>query len=103
MSTVASLQGFALTLFTIRLCSHSQLPLTQARAQYTHLVRLHVTLELIHLSLIAHPQLLGNGRDESFVVGDDDDTAVPARDRGYERVETLDIEVVSRLCAVYSR
>lgn len=38
-----------------------------------------------------------NSGDEALVVRDKDDTAIPDWECVYERVETLDIEVVSRL------
>ena len=42
--------------------------------------------------------LFRNGRNESLVVRDNDNTPVPILDRVHEGIETLDIEMVSRLC-----
>ena len=74
----------------------------------TDLVRLYITLELGDGSVRTDPKLLrwlslatqvarlqvrahlfGDGRDEPFVVGDQNDATVPTVERTHERVETL--------------
>ena len=86
-----------------------------------YLVRLHVALELRHCAIRAYPELSGRSTccphtspepttyllrdvsDEAFVVGDEDDASVPCAECCHERVETLDIEVVSRLHGCVSK
>ena len=46
---------------------------------------------------VNYAYLLCNGCDEPLVVRNDDYAAVPAVQRRHQRIQTLDIEVVSRL------
>ena len=63
----------------------------------THLVCSDIAVELCQLAVGAHPQLVGSVGDESLVVRDADDAALELRNGEDQGVETLDIQVVSRL------